>query len=149
MKSNIFHFQGKNGMPLRIFNNLNSQFAQNCLSTDNDNLGEALGTVASVECVKNSSDDAASTAISESIRSDARAFRQDLRNLQNGLSLIKNVEEGGLSAIAETLIRTRELVSHASTETIVPTQRQTLQLKFDAQKQEINRIINTKFSYEY
>jgi flagellin len=130
-------------MPLRIFNNLSSQIAQNRLSSHNDNLGKAIGTVASGERVQNSSDDGASLAISESLRSDARAFRQGLRNLQDGLSLINNVAEGGLTVIAEILIRTRELASQASTGTIGPTERQTLQLEFEAQKQEINRITNT------
>ena len=35
----MFPFQGENGMPIRIFNNLNLQFSQKCLSTKNDNLG--------------------------------------------------------------------------------------------------------------
>ena len=130
-------------MPLRIFNNLSSQYAQNHLSSHNDNIGKAIVTVASGERLNNSSDDGASLAISESLRSDARAFRQGVRNLQNGLSLINNVAEGGLSVIAEILIRTRELASQASTGTIGDTERQTLQLEFEAQKQEINRITNT------
>ena len=130
-------------MPLRIFNNLNSQFVQNRLSSNNDNLGKAIRTIASGERVKNSSDDGAGLAISESLRSDARAFRQGARNLQDGLSLINNVAEGGLTVIAEILIRTRELASQASTGTIGATERQTIQLEFEAQKQEINRITNT------
>ena len=130
-------------MPLRIFNNLNSQFVQNRLSSNNDNLGKAIRTIASGESVKNSSDDGAGLAISESLRSDARAFRQGARNLQDGLSLINNVAEGGLTVIAEILIRTRELASQASTGTIGATERQTIQLEFEAQKQEINRITNT------
>jgi flagellin len=130
-------------MPLRIFNNLSSQVAQSRLDTNSRKLGEAIGTVASGERVKSSSDDGASLAISESLRSDARAFRQGARNLQDGLSLINNVAEGGLTVIAEILIRTRELASQASTGTIGATERQTLQLEFEAQKQEINRITNT------
>ncbi|MFT4578821.1 MAG: flagellin [Nitrospinales bacterium] len=130
-------------MPLRIFNNLSSQIAQNRLSTHSDNVGKAIGTIASGERIKNSSDDGASLAISESLRSDARAFRQGSRNLQDGLSLINNVAEGGLTVIAEILIRTRELASQASTGTIGATERRTLQIEFEAQKQEINRITNT------
>ena len=130
-------------MPLRIFNNLNSQVAQSRLDTNSRKLGEAIGTVASGERVKNSSDDGASLAISESLRSDARAFRQGLRNLQDGLSLINNVAEGGFTVLAGILIRSRELASQASTGTIGSTERETLQLEFDALKQEINRITNT------
>ena len=91
-------------MPLRIFNNLNSQVAQNRLDVNNRNLGRAISTVASGERIQNSSDDGASLAISESLRSDARAFRQGLRNVQDGLSLINNVAEGGLTVLAGILI---------------------------------------------
>jgi len=77
------------------------------------------------------------------LRSDARAFRQGIRNLQDGLSLINNVAEGGLTVLAGILIRSRELASQASTGTIGENERQTLQLEFDALKQEINRITNT------
>ena len=122
-------------MPLRIFNNLSSQYAQNHLSSHNDNIGKAIVTVASGERLNNSSDDGASLAISESLLSNALAFRQGARNLQDGLSLINN--------IAEILIRTRELASQSSTGTIGDTERQTIQLEFEAQKQEINRITNT------
>jgi len=130
-------------MPLRIFNNLSSQFAQSRLDRNSRNLGETIVTVASGERVQNSSDDGASLAISESLRSDARAFRQGLSNIQDGLSLINNVEEGGLSSIAEILIRTRELASQASTGTIGSTERKAFQLEFEAQRQEINRITST------
>jgi flagellin len=130
-------------MPIRIFNNLSSQVAQSRLDKNSRNLGEAMVTVASGERVQNSSDDGASLAISESLRSDARAFRQGLRNIQDGISLINNVEEGGLSSIAEILIRTRELASMASTGTIGSTERKVFQLEFEAQRQEINRITST------
>ena len=130
-------------MPLRIFNNPSSQYAQNRLISQNDNLGKAIVTVDSGERVKNSSDDGASLAISESLLSDARAFRQGARNLQDGLSLINNITEGGLTVIANILIRTRELASQSSTGTIGDIERQTILLEFEAQKQEINRITNT------
>jgi flagellin-like hook-associated protein FlgL len=85
-------------MSLRIFNNISSQYAQNRLSSHNDNLGKAIITVASGERVKNSSDDGESLAISESLRSDARSFRQVARNLQDGPSLINNIAESGARA---------------------------------------------------
>ena len=129
-------------MPLRIFNNLSSQVAQNRLNDNNVNLGKVISKVTSGERVEKSSDDGASHAISESLRSDARAFQQGLRNLKSGLSLI-NVAEGGLTELSEMLIRSRELASQSSTATIDSAERQSLQLEFDALKQEIDRITNT------
>jgi flagellin-like hook-associated protein FlgL len=43
-------------------------------------------------------------ANSVTLRTDARAFRQGARNLQNGLSWINNIAEGGLTVMAEILI---------------------------------------------
>ena len=73
-------------MPLRIFNNLSSQVAQNRLDKNSRNLGETIVAVSSGERVQNSSDDGASLAISDSLRSDARGFRQGLRNIKDGIS---------------------------------------------------------------
>ena len=75
-------------MPLRIFNNLNSQFAQNRLDKNNLSLGKVISKVASGERVQKSTDDGANFAISESLRSDARTFQQGLSNLENGLAMI-------------------------------------------------------------
>ena len=129
-------------MPLRIFNNLNSQFAQNRLNNNNENLAKVISKVSSGERVQKSIDDGASHAIAESLKSDARTIRQGLRNLQNGLSLI-NVAERGLTDIAGMLNRSIELASLASTGTTGSAERRTLQFEYDALKQEINRIANT------
>jgi flagellin len=129
-------------MPLRIFNNLNSKFAQNRLNSNNEKLGKVIGRVSSGERVQKNSDDGASHAIAESLNSDARTIHQALRNLQSGISLI-NVAESGLTDVAGMLNRSLELASQASTGTTGFTERKTLQLEYDALKQEINRIANT------
>ena len=129
-------------MPLRIFNNINSQFAQNRLNNNNENLGKVISKVSSGKRVQKNSDDVASHVIAESLNSDARTIRQGLRNLQNGLSLI-NVAERGLTDVAGMLNRSIELASQASTGTIGSAERISLQLEYDALKQEINRIATT------
>tara|TARA_B100000676_G_scaffold66391_1_gene66323 strand:- start:1150 stop:2007 length:858 start_codon:yes stop_codon:yes gene_type:complete len=127
-------------MPIRIFNNLSSQIAQNRLDRNSANLAEALQKIASGKRIQNSFDDVASHAVSEGLRSDARASRQGLRNLQDGLALIDNIEDGGLSVLAGNLVRARELASLASTGTSGLSEKRALQLEFDAIKGEINRI---------
>tara|TARA_Y100001936_G_scaffold247562_1_gene293598 strand:- start:999 stop:1856 length:858 start_codon:yes stop_codon:yes gene_type:complete len=127
-------------MPIRIFNNLSSQIAQNRLDRNNANLAEALEKIASGKRIQKSNDDVASHAISEGLHSDARASRQGLRNLQDGLALIDTIEEGGLSVLAGNLIRARELASLASTATTGASEKRSLQLEFEAIKGEINRI---------
>jgi len=127
-------------MPIRIFNNLSSQIAQNRLDRNNANLAEALEKIASGKRIQKSNDDVASHAISEGLHSDARASRQGLKNLQDGLALIDTIEEGGLSVLAGNLIRARELASLASTATTGASEKRSLQLEFEAIKGEINRI---------
>ncbi len=127
-------------MAMRIFNNLSSQIAQNRLDRNNANLAKALEKIASGKRVKFSFDDVASHAVSEGLHSDARASRQGLRNLQDGLNLLDTIEEGGLSILAGNIIRARELASLASTGTVGDSEKRTLQLEFEALKGEINRI---------
>jgi len=127
-------------MPIRIFNNLSSQIAQNRLDRNSANLAEALEKIASGKRIQNSNDDVASHAISEGLHSDARASRQGLRNLQDGLALIDTIEEGGLSVLAGNLIRARELASLASTATTGASEKRALQLEYEAIKGEISRI---------
>jgi hypothetical protein len=70
-------------------------------------------------------------AISEALQSDIRALRQAVRNANDGISLI-NVAEGALNEQSGIMIRLRELASQAATGTVGPTERQTIQLGFEA-----------------
>ena len=124
-------------MPLRIFNNLSSTVAQNRLHTNNQNLGETIGRVASGDRDING----AEQSVSELLRSDARTLRQSARNLNDGISLI-NVAEGGLNEQSGILIRIRELLS-AADGALGETERGALQLEIDSLKSEFNRISST------
>jgi len=130
-------------MAIRIFNNLSSQIAQNRLDNNHANLAKALETIASGKRILKSADDVAGNAVSEGLRSDARASRQGLRNLQDGLSLVESIEDGGLSVLAGNIVRARELASLASNATVGDSEKRALQLEFAAIKGEINRITNS------
>ena len=105
-------------MAMRIFTNVSSQIAQNRLDRNNANLAKAIEKIASGKRIQFSFDDVASHAVSEGLHLDARASRQGLRNLEDGLTLLDSVEEGGLSILAGNIIRARELASLASTGTV-------------------------------
>ncbi|MBC8288196.1 MAG: flagellin FliC [Nitrospinae bacterium] len=124
-------------MPLRIFNNLSSSVAQNRLDTNNQNLGKAIGRVASGDRETNG----AEKSVSELLRSDARTLRQSARNLNDGISLI-NVAEGGLNEQSGILIRIREILSTADG-ALGQTERDTLQLEINSLRNEFNRISNS------
>jgi flagellin len=148
----LFWFRGQNSnphlkswritMPVRIFNNIASLNAQRILGTNNDRLAKSVERISSGIRINRAADDAAGLAISEALRSDIRASRQAVRNANDGISLI-NIAEGALNEQASILIRLRELASQASTGTVGSTERQTVQLEFDALRLEIDRISAT------
>ncbi|QPJ62131.1 MAG: flagellin FliC [Candidatus Nitronauta litoralis] len=129
-------------MPVRIFNNIPSVNAQRILGINNDRLAQSVERIASGIRINRGADDAAGLAISESLRSDIRALRQAVRNSNDGISLI-NVAEGALNEQSGILIRLRELSSQAATGTVGSTERATIQLEFNALRNEIDRISNT------
>ena len=129
-------------MPIRIFNNTASINAQRILGANNDRLAQSVERISSGIRINRAADDAAGLAISEGLRSDIRATRQAVRNANDGISVI-NITEGALNEQASILIRLRELASQASTGTVGSTERQTIQLEFDALRLEIDRIAAT------
>ena len=129
-------------MPVRIFNNIPSLNAQRILGKNNDRLTHSVERISSGIRINRASDDAAGLSISEGLRSDIRALRQAVRNANDGISLI-NVGEGALNEQASILIRLRELASQASTGTVGSTERQSVQLEFQALRLEIDRISHT------
>ena len=129
-------------MAIRIFNNIASLNAQKLLGANNDRLAKSVERISSGIRINRAADDAAGLAISEGLRSDIRATRQAVRNANDGISVI-NITEGALNEQASILIRLRELASQASTGTVGSTERQTIQLEFDALRLEIDRIAAT------
>jgi flagellin len=129
-------------MAVRIFNNLSSHNSQRLLGQNNHRLAQSVERISSGIRINRASDDAAGLAISEGLRSDIRALRQAGRNANDGVSLI-NITEGALNEQGSMLIRLRELASQAATGTTGSTERATIQLEFDALRNEIDRITNT------
>ena len=129
-------------MPIRIFNNTASVNAQNLLGQNNNRLSNSVERISSGLRINKAADDAAGLAISEGLRSDIRSLRQAVRNSNDGVSLI-NIAEGALNEQGSMLIRLRELASQAATGTTGSTERATIQLEFNALRNEIDRITNT------
>ena len=129
-------------MPIRIFNNTASINAQNLLGQNNNRLSNSVERISSGLRINKAADDAAGLAISEGLRSDIRTLRQAVRNSNDGVSLI-NIAEGALNEQGGMLIRLRELASQAATGTTGSTERATIQLEFNALRNEIDRITHT------
>ena len=129
-------------MPVRIFNNIASLNAQRILGINNERLALSVERISSGIRINRGADDAAGLGISEALRSDIRGLRQAVRNANDGIALI-NVAEGALNEQSSILIRLRELASQAATGTVGSTERATIQLEFNALRNEIDRISAT------
>lgn len=126
-------------MALQIFNNLSSLNAQRHLEYNRSQLGTSITRIASGIRLGKASDDIAGQAISNNLYSDVRALKQGARNLNDGIALINTID-GALNEQAGILIRLRELATQAANGTIGNTERETIQLEFDALREELDRI---------
>jgi len=126
-------------MALQIFSNLSSLNAQRHLEENRSQLGTSISRVASGVRLGKASEDIAGQAISQGLYSEVRALKQGARNLNDGVALINTID-GALNEQAGILIRLRELATQAATGTIGDTERETIQLEFDALRNELDRI---------
>ena len=110
-------------MGLRISTNVQSLAAQRNLGTNNMAQKASLEKLASGSRIVRAADDAAGLAISEKMRSQIRSVRQDVRNANDGISMIQTAE-GGMNEISNILVRFRELSVQAASDTIGDTERQ-------------------------
>ena len=129
-------------MALQIYNNLSSSNAQRHLENNRSQLGTSITRISSGIRLTKSSDDVAGQAISQELYSDVKTLKQGARNLNDGIALTNTIE-GALSEQAGILIRLRELATQSATGTIGSTERQTIQLEYDALSAELDRIAAT------
>lgn len=126
-------------MGLRISTNVQSIAAQRNLGKTRLSQGNSLEKLASGTRINRAADDAAGLAISEKMRAQIRSVRQDVRNANDGISMIQTAE-GGMNEIGNILIRFRELSIQAASDTIGDTERSFIHKEVDQLRQEIDRI---------
>lgn len=129
-------------MGLRIATNTQSLSAQRNLGINSNAQKNSLEKMASGSRINRAADDAAGLAISEKMRASIRSIRQDLRNANDGVSMIQTAE-GGLNEIANILIRFRELSIQAASDTVGETERGFMDKEVQQLRQEIDRISNS------
>ncbi|MBT3981295.1 MAG: flagellin FliC [Bacteriovoracaceae bacterium] len=133
-------------MGLRINTNVASINAQRNLRLTRVSMDKTLEKLSSGQRINRAGDDAAGLAISENLKAQVRGLNQAERNAQDGVSLVQ-IAEGGLSEISNILIRLRELAVQAASDTIGPTERKFLNVEFEQQTSEIDRIAgSTEFN---
>jgi flagellin len=113
--------------------------AQRNLGINNEAQKASLEKLASGSRINRASDDAAGLAISEKMRAGIRSVRQDIRNANDGISMIQTAE-GGMSEIGNILVRFRELSIQAASDTVTDVERGFMDKEVNQMHQEVNRI---------
>lgn len=126
-------------MGLRIGTNTQSLAAQRNLAINNGNQKNSLEKLASGSRINRAADDAAGLAIAEQMRMQIRSVRQDIRNSNDGISLIQTAE-GAMNEVGNSIVRMRELSIQASSDTVTDTERGFIDKEVQQLKSEINRI---------
>lgn len=129
-------------MGLRINTNTQSLVAQRFFGVSSAAQKDSLEHLSSGTRINRAADDAAGLAISEKMKGQIRSIRQDVRNANDGISMIQTAE-GGMNEIGSILIRFRELSIQAASDTVGETERGFIDKEVQQMKEEVNRISNT------
>jgi flagellin len=131
---------------LTIRTNLMSLTAARFLGINFGLVEKSTRRLASGLRIASAADDPAGLAVRELIRADVRSLRQRERNTRDGISLAQTAE-GALGKINDILVRMRELVEQAATDTYSDAQKNIMQQEYSQLGAEITRIArSTKFN---
>jgi flagellin len=126
-------------MGLRINTNVASLNAQRNLRGSRIDMGRTFERMSSGYRINRAGDDAAGLAISENIKAQLRGFHQNVRNSEDGISLVQ-VAEGALQETSSIMARLRELAIQAASDTIGGQERQFLDLEYQQLLAEVDRM---------
>lgn len=126
-------------MGLRINTNVQSLAAQRNLELNSAAQKSSIEKLASGSRIVRAADDAAGLAISDKMKATIRSIRQDVRNANDGISMIQ-VAEGAMNETSNILTRFRELSVQAASDTIGDTERGFINKEVQSLKSEVERI---------
>lgn len=127
---------------MKVNSNVPSIFATNRLNKvtrDGESLSRQLS---GGDRIYQAAEDPAGLAISETLKSRIRSYRQARRNAENGEDLV-NIAEGALSSLSNIGVRLRELAMSSATDTLNDSDRRNIQLEVGALVKEVDRIAKT------
>ena len=135
-------------MAMVIKNNSSATNTLNTLNRNSSALSKSLEKVSSGMRINSAGDDASGYAISERMRVQTRALDQDLKNTQNGNSMMK-VAEGAVSSTVEILKTLKEKVINAANDTNSDADRATIQKELDQSIDQIDDNANITYNGKY
>ena len=126
---------------LRLRSNPTASLAYKNLSQTQFSLNNTLQRLSSGLRINTAADDSAGSAISTRMNNQTKGMKQANRNAQDTHNLLATAESG-LSDISDILSKMRELSVQASTDTLNDVDRASINLEFQALKDELTRISN-------
>ena len=124
-----------------INTNINSLVATATLSVNAVEQTSVIQKLSTGLRVNSAKDDAAALAISTGMVSQIKGMSQAVKNVNDGISLAQTAESALGSSVA-LLQRMRELALQSMNGTLTDTNRQSLQLEYDANISQISDILN-------
>lgn len=118
---------------------LGSRRTQNALKKTNRSLQNILERLSTSRRINRASDDAAGLSISEQLSTQVRGFKMASRNVADAMSAL-DIAEGTTNEVSSLLQRNRELALAARNDTLTDDQRAQLDVEYQANLEEINRI---------
>lgn len=126
-------------MGIRVSTNVQSLAAQRALGITSTAQQSSLEKLSSGTRITRAADDAAGLAIAEKMRGQIRSIAQDVRNANDGISMIQTAE-GAMNEIGNILIRFRELSIQAASDTLGDKERGFIDKEVQQLRQEIDRV---------
>ena len=138
--------QGDDFMAMTVLNNSAAMMTLGELNRNITKVGKSLSKVASGQKIVGASDEAATFGISEKMRAKIRGLEQDVRNVQNGSSLLKTAL-GGVQSIVDELRELKELAIDAANDSNTDADRAAMQKVLKQKQANIDNIAtNTNFN---
>jgi flagellin len=126
-------------MPARINHNVHLKQVHRNLALHSAESAKQIGQLASGRRVARSSDDPASLALANGIKSEIAALSEGTRNVQQSISMLQ-VADGAMSEINNMIRRMSNLAAQSANFTYNDSDRRSINQEFQQLKQEIDRI---------
>jgi len=135
-------------MAMIVKNNMSSVNTLNKLNKNSDSLAKSLQKVSSGMKINSAADDASGYAISERMRVQIRGLDQDIRNAQNGISMLRTAE-GAVSRTVDILKTLKEKAINAANDSNTDADRATMQKEVDQRIDQIDDNALVTFNGKY
>ena len=129
-------------MAMTVLNNSAANLTLSSLNKNLNKVGKQLSKVAKGERIVGAGDNASDFGISEQMRAKIRTLEQDIRNVQNGSSMLK-IASAGIDSIVEELRTLKELAINAANDSNTDEDRKIIQKEFDQRRANIDEIATT------